>query len=282
MPWSLGCEVEKKEGTILKRPSLIVEHHGDILEVLAKAAYLIGDESKIKKLKEQVMETRCYGAALKYVNDYVDIRFSDGSTDGLELTPEEEEAFDRAWVSIGEELIEVDDKELTAEVNMTDENKSFQAPNVQELIESIEKPTLFYIYPSVLKRRTNIDVNELTGMMQLALENENNTQIITDTLSINTKYNLPFSGDIKVIWKIHGKRMLEIASKKLDLYFPVIELFAEHMDKQAIEELAKIVENSDDNDILTRAINGRLADKWMDIQMDKLVSKAIAKTLTKT
>lgn len=46
---------------------------------------MIHDASVIRKMKEQVMETTCYGAALKVINMYVDIRFSDGSTDGLEI-----------------------------------------------------------------------------------------------------------------------------------------------------------------------------------------------------
>ena len=69
----------------MKRPTLIVDPHGDILEVMQRASCLIGDASKVKKMKKQVMETSCYGAALKYINEYVQIEFSDGSGDELAI-----------------------------------------------------------------------------------------------------------------------------------------------------------------------------------------------------
>ena len=74
-----------KEGIAVKKPTLIVPPQGDILEVMQRVSYMIHDASVIRKMKEQVMETTCYGAALKVINMYVDIRFSDGSTDGLEI-----------------------------------------------------------------------------------------------------------------------------------------------------------------------------------------------------
>lgn len=116
----------------------------------------------------------------------------------------------------------------------------------KELDVSMEKPMLFYIYPSMLTNETKIDVNALTGMMQLTLENEKNTQNIMEVLAINARYNLPFTGDLKNVWKSHGKKMLEIASGKKDLFFPVIELFEDYWDESTLDELvAPIIQQGD-------------------------------------
>ena len=160
----------------MKKPTLIVPPQGDILEVMWKAASLIGDASIIRKMKEQVMETTCYGSALKVINMYVDIRFSDGSTDGLEESPEEAAILDKVWDEIGLEKSDL--------FSMTEPARE-QAPGITispEIVEQIERAIEVAIaYEKITNGKRKISITGEVG--EVLVCKELSLSLATDFLS---------------------------------------------------------------------------------------------------
>lgn len=160
----------------MKKPTLIVPPQGDILEVMRKAEGLIGDTPTIKKMREQVMETACYGSALKVVDMYVDIRFSDNSTDGLEESPEEAAILDKVWDKIGleeTELLSMTEpaREQSQEITIS--------PEILEQIERAIEVAIAYEKITNGKRKISItgEVGEVLVCKKLSLS------LATDFLS---------------------------------------------------------------------------------------------------